>query len=470
MTIPSQRAVDYILSNQEQYLADLKELVRIPSVSFDGFDPRHVDHAAVAVASLLKLRGFENVDVLRLPGAHPYAYGDWLHAPGAPTLLLYAHHDVQPPGRPELWTSPAFEPTQRSGRLYGRGTADNKAAITVYTSAVAAHLKIAGDLPVNVKVIIEGEEEIGSRSLERFTKKHRRKLSADAIVIHDTGIYDTGSPSITTSLRGLAAMDVTVRTAEKPAHSGVWGGPLPDPVQALSKMIASLTGPDGRMTIPGIYDRVRVPSKAEQASLDSLRCDEKTFRAQSGLLPKSRLLGNGKHLFGKIWYEPALSVNAIQASSRKEWANIINDSAWCHLGIRTVPNMSPADTAKRLKAHLLANAPWGVKVEFSSENLNPAWRTDADNPLFCAAARSLEKGYGRKPVLMGCGGSIGFVEPFAKALGGVPVILIGLGDPYANHHGENESMHLGDYFKAVASMAHFLREAADPGLWPGKRP
>ncbi|MBI5883936.1 MAG: M20/M25/M40 family metallo-hydrolase [Elusimicrobia bacterium] len=469
MTIHIQRAVDYALSGQDQYLADLKELVRIPSVSFEGFDPRHVDHSAVAVASLLKLRGFENVDVLRLPGAHPYAYGDWLHAPGAPTLLLYAHHDVQPPGRPELWKSPPFEPTQRSGRLYGRGTADNKAAITVYASAVAAHLKVGGDLPVNVKVLVEGEEEIGSTSLERFVEKHSRKLSADAIIIHDTGNYDTGAPSITTSLRGLVAMDVTVRTAAKPVHSGVWGGPMPDPVQALSKMIASLTGPDGRMAIPGIYDRVRIPSMTERRSLESLPYDEKTFRLQSGLLPKSRLLGNGKHIFGKIWFEPALSVNAIQASSRKDCANIINESAWCHLGIRIVPDMDPAATAKRLKAHLKANAPWGVEVDFSGANLNKAWRTEPDSPLFAAAGRSLEAGYGRKPVFMGCGGSIGFVEPFAKALGGVPVVLIGMGDPYANHHAENESMHLGDYCKAIASMVRLLKEASAPGVLPKKR-
>ncbi|MBI5208836.1 MAG: M20/M25/M40 family metallo-hydrolase [Elusimicrobia bacterium] len=469
MTIQIQRAVDYVHSCRDQFLADLKELVRIPSVSFQGFDPRHVEHAAVAVASLLKTRGFENVDILRVPGAHPYVYGDWMHAPGAPTLLLYAHHDVQPPGREELWKSPPFEPTQRSGRLYGRGTVDNKAAITVYTSAFAAHLRTASDLPVNIKILVEGEEEIGSRSLEAFVKRHAKRLSADAIVIHDTGNLDTGAPSVTTSLRGLVAFDVTVRSSAKPVHSGVWGGPVPDPVQALSKMIASLSGPDGRMAIPGIDAKVRTPSEAEMKSLRSLPFDERAFRVQSGMLPQSRFVGNGKHLLGKIWFEPALSVNAIQASSRKEWANIINDVAWCHLGIRTVPDMDPKDVARRLKAHLLAHAPWGVQVEFSNENLNPAWRTDPDSPVFAAAARALELGFGRKAVFVGCGGSIGFVEPFVRVLGGVPAILIGIGDPCANHHAENESIHVGDYFKSIASAVHLYRELSSPALW-AKRP
>ena len=404
-------------------------------------------------------RGLEHVEILRLPGAHPYVYGDWLHAPGKPTLLLYAHHDVQPAGREELWESPPFQPTERGGRLYGRGTADDKAGAVIHTSAVASWLKAGGGLPLNVKVIIEGEEEIGSEHLETFLKKYAKKMSADAMVLTDTGNYDVGVPSITTSLRGMAALDVTVRAADHPLHSGMWGGPIPDPVQALSKMISSVTDLAGNIAIPGILKGARPPGAAELRSMASLRYTEAALRKQSGVLPNSRLLGKGP-LLRRLWREPSFSVNAIQASNKKDCANIINEAAWCHMGIRLVPGMDPKNSMRLLKAHLLENAPWGVKVEFSKETTNPAWTTSPDAPAFQAAARALGRGFGREAVFIGCGGSIPFVGPFSRVLGGVPALLIGVEDPYTNPHSENESLHLGDFQKSILSAVHLYSELA----------
>lgn len=461
-----EKVLGYAKSNQEHFLSDLKELVKIPSVSFPGFDPKQVENSADAVAGLMRERGIENVQILKLGDAHPYVYGDWLHAPGAPTLLLYAHHDVQPPGREEVWKSSPFVPTERDGRLYGRGAADDKAGVVVHTSAIASYLETAGQLPVNVKLIIEGEEECGSDHLEEFLEKYRRKVSADIMVLTDTGNYETGVPSVTTALRGLVALDVTVRSADHPLHSGVWGGPLVDPVQALAKMIASVTDSEGNIVVPGMLAKVRKLSKVEEKSLQSLRYTQKDFRRQSGVLPKTKIMGNKSELLRQMWYLPAFSVNAIQASSRKDCANIINESAWCHMGLRIVQNMDPKDVLRRLKQHLLKHAPWGVAVEFTHESMAPAWTTSPESPVFQAAARALSKGYGCDTVFIGCGGSIPFVGPFSKVLGGAPALLIGVEDPYTNAHSENESLHLGDFAKSIASTIHLYEEIVTIGRTP----
>lgn len=453
-----EETLQYAKANETTFLESLKRLVQIPSVSFPGFDPRGVMESAEAMAGLLRFSGLQNVEILRIKDAHPYVYGEWLNAPGKPTLLLYAHHDVQPAGRENLWKSPPFEATERGGRLYGRGTADDKCGAVIHTSAIRAYLKTVGQLPLNVKMIIEGEEEIGSPHLEEFLKTYRHKMSADAMILTDTGNYDTGIPSITTSLRGIASLDLTVRSADHPLHSGMWGGPLVDPVQALSKMIASLTDSKGRMTIPGIYLKVQKPSRAEEKSLRSLKYTEKDFRKQAQILPQTRLLGDPKKILESLWRRPSLSVNAIQSSSRQDCANIINESAWCHIGVRLAPGMNPKETLESLKKSLLKSALWGVQVEFSHENASPAWMAEAEGPAFQAAARALEKGFGRKMVFVGCGGSIPFVGPFSKVLGGAAAILIGAEDPYTNPHSENESLHLGDFFKSIQSAVHLYAE------------
>jgi acetylornithine deacetylase/succinyl-diaminopimelate desuccinylase-like protein len=452
-----QKALDHHEEHQRVYLDELKKLARIPSVSFEGFDKQQVRKSGEATCDLLRRTGLSNVQLLEMPNAHPYAYGEWLNAPGRPTLLLYAHHDVQPAGDEEKWHSKPFEPVERDGRLFGRGAADDKAGILVHVAAIDSWLKTAGALPVNVKIIIEGEEEAGSGSLGDFLRKHRDMLQADAIVLTDTANFETGVPSITTALRGIVVVNVEVKALKQPVHSGMWGGPVPDAAMALCRILARLVNDDGSIAIPGIYEKVKPLTETEKKSIHALPTNEKLFRKQAGMLDGVQILG-GRHPWEMNWRQPSLTVNAIQASSRKDARNIIVESAWARVSIRTVPDMDVKDVEKRLVEALQKDPPWGVTAEVHKEGTGGWWYTPTTAPAFGAAIKALRDGYGSEPLAIGCGGSIPFVDPFSRELGGAPALLIGVEDPYSNAHSENESLHLGDFLKATKSAIRFYAE------------
>jgi acetylornithine deacetylase/succinyl-diaminopimelate desuccinylase-like protein len=446
----------------DETIADLVALSCIPGVSAAGFDPTELERSASAVAELLVRIGLEHVDVLRVPGAHPYVVADWLHADGAPTVLVYAHHDVQPPGRLECWETPAFEPTIREdGRLYGRGVVDDKAGLLLHVAAVRAWLEARGGLPVNLKLVVEGEEETGSDHLAAFLREYQQRLAADVVVLSDTANLATGLPSLTTSLRGIVAVDVTVRALDHPIHSGMWGGPVPDAATALAQVTSRLVDADGAIAVPGLLDDVPATSESERRALEALPFDPAAFRRDAGMAPGADFIGEpDRGVYERIWHRPSLALTALEGMPLASAANQLIAVARARVGVRVAPGQDADRVARVLVDFIERDPPRGVAVETDVYAAVPGWRTEPTGPAFDAARRALQAGFGRAPVAIGCGGTIPFVGPFVEVLGGAPALLLGLEDPPCNAHGENESLDLDDFRKAAQSSAHLLAELA----------
>jgi len=454
-----QTAIKYADKHFDDFMQTLVTLSRIPSISADASRAADVRRSAEAMGDALRDAGVEKVQVLEIPDVHPYVYGEWMHKPGAPTILLYGHHDVQPPGRPEKWLSPAFEPTERGGRLYGRGTADDKGGCMTHVAAVTSYLKGAGGLPCNVKFVIEGEEEIGSENLGKFLEKYKHMLAADFIVLSDTANFDTGVPALTYQLRGIVQVDLEVKVLDHPVHSGMWGGPVPDPVQILADLIADLRNKDGSLNIPGLYKDVAKPSKKQLKRIRSLPFDEKKFKKDAGTVKGTKLWGEkGYSVYEQIWTRPSLTVIATESHEFAGSSNQIVDSARARLSLRTVPDMDGRKAGQQLVKKLTKNPPHGVEVTAKINGSTPWWTTDPDGPAFEAARRALKAGFKKEAAMIGAGGSIGFVQPFSDLLGGAPCLLTGVEDPPCNAHSENESLHLGDFKKCIASTVYLYDE------------
>ncbi len=439
-------------------IARLKQLVRIPSCSFPGFDPAHVLASAEDTRAWLLAAGYPEARIVHLdvgagkPPVHPYVLAkDHRAGPCAPTILLYAHHDVQPPLREHLWRTKPFDPVEIDGRLYARGAADDKAGILCHAASAAAWNRTAGRPPVNLTVLIEGEEEIGSHHLTQFMDAHAAELRADVLLVADLANYDIGLPSVTTSLRGLVAYEVELRALKSPLHSGMWGGTVTDPTLALCKLLATLTDADGRIAVPGILDRVLPPTAAEIASWKRLPYDAALLGRQSGRV-RGTPPADAVNLHRALWREPALSVNAIQAGERGRTGNVIMDCAWARVGLRIVPDMRPAEIAELLAAWLKAHAPADCELTLTAVSDGSPWVTAVDHPVFSLASAALARGFGREPVFIGCGASIPFVGDLTARLGGIPALLIGVEDPWCGAHAENESVHLGDLRSALRSQ------------------
>jgi acetylornithine deacetylase/succinyl-diaminopimelate desuccinylase-like protein len=431
-------------------------------VSAQGFPPAELRRAAAATADALRAAGLEHVRTIHVPGVAPYVCGDWLHRPQAPTLLLYGHYDVQPPGRAQRWLSPPYAPVVRGGRLYGRGTVDDKGGFMAHVAAVASYLLGAGSLPINVRVLIEGEEETGSAHLPRFLRRHGARLAADAVLLSDTANPATGVPALTYSLRGICQIDVEVRGLAHPQHSGMWGGPVPDATQILCRLIAGLVKEDGALDVPGLYDRVALPLARRRGRHGVLRMNEATFKRDAGMLRGMVLAGEQRRysLSDLLWTRPALTVIALEAHPILGSSNQILDVARARLSLRTVPHMDEREAGRRFIARLTRHPPFGAKVTARIAGHAPWWSCEPEGPAFAAAQRALAKGFGRRPVLIGSGGTIGFVRPLVEALGDVPCLLVGVMDPPCAVHSENESLHLGDWARITRSSIHLFDELA----------
>ncbi|MBQ1048198.1 dipeptidase [Micromonospora sp. C51] len=428
--------------------ADLERLVRIPGIAFEGFDHAHVERSAEAVAELLRGCGLD-VEVARA-GGQPAVIGRKAAPPGAPTVMLYAHHDVQPIGDASLWESDPFEPVERDGRLYGRGAADDKAGIMAHVAALRAY----GDrLPVGVVVFVEGEEEYGSDSLERLLAEHRDKLAADVIVIADSTNWDVGVPALTTSLRGIVNCFVEVRTLDHAVHSGMFGGAVPDALTTLVRLLATLHDDAGNVAVPGLIGR-------EAARVDY---PEDRFRAEAGLAEGVRLFGTGR-ITDRLWTKPALAVLGIDAPATGEAPNALVPAAKAKISVRLAPGDEPKRAYAALRAHLEQRAPWGAQVEVSFEHDGAPCVIDATGPMFDAARSAFRTAWdGTDAVEIGVGGSIPFIATFQEMFPQAAILVTGVEDPHARAHGPNESLHLGEFARVCLAEALLLARVAEAG-------
>lgn len=454
-----EQVLNWLNSNHDHLVRSLADLVAVPSISTDGEHARQIDQTAEITCEQMRQAGLQKVEILRCGESNPYAYGEWLGAPGKPTVFLYAHHDVQPVNFEGAWKSPPWTLTARDGRLYGRGSADDKAAIIAQWGPVAAFLKTKGELPVNVKMVVEGEEEVGSRNLGAFFEKEKDRLRSDVIVVCDTENIEVGTPSITYSLRGIVAVKVDVEGLDRPVHSGMGGGALPDAALALNVILSRLYWKNGKLPVKGIYDRVRKMSSKERRTLKKLPGDEAKLRDDYGLLPDVRwALEKNVHAYEQTWRRPAVTVIAQEASSIKGASNQVLPRASAIVSCRIVPDQDPDEVLEQLRALLTADPPWGVRVKVEPHGPPVKWwMTDPTGPAFEAALKALKSGFGQKPVPIGSGGTIGFVGPLADLFGGAPALLLGIEDPQSNAHAPNESLHEGDFKKLMASIAHLFQ-------------
>jgi len=449
--------LDWLSHNHDGLVRGLADLVAVRSISTDGEHQKEIDQTAALTCEQMRQAGLQNVEVLRCGNSNPYAYGEWLGAPGKPTVFLYAHHDVQPINFVEDWKSEPWTLTSREGRLFGRGAADDKGAISAELGAVAAFLKTRGSLPVNVKVLVEGEEEVGSSNLTSFFEQYRDRIRSDVIVVCDTENIDTGIPSITYSLRGIVAMLVEVQGMQLPVHSGMGGGFLPDAALALDVILSRLYWKNGKLPIPHFYDKVRKMTPAERRTLKKLPGDEAKWRHEMGLLPDVHFATEKKcHPYEQTWRKPAVTVIAQEASSIKGASNQVLPKATAFVSCRIVPDQEPDEVYQQIEAVLTKDPPWGVKVTAKPMGNVKWWMTDPKGPAFEAALSAMRAGFDRKPVPIGCGGTIGFVGPLADLFGGAPALLFGIEDPKSNAHAPNESLDEGDWRKLMASLAHLF--------------
>jgi acetylornithine deacetylase/succinyl-diaminopimelate desuccinylase-like protein len=459
----------WLKNNYGALVNDLKAQVRIQSVSTDGEHQKEIGATAGLTCEQMKRAGLQNVEVLQTADSNPYAYGEWLGAPGKPTVFLYAHHDVQPVHQKDLdegkWLSPPWDLTSRDGRLFGRGAADDKGAITAQLGAVAAFLKGRGSLPVNVKMLVEGEEEIGSANLLGFFKEYERRIKSDVIVVCDTENIEVGLPCITYALRGIVALMVEVRSAATPVHSGMAGGALADSAIALNVLLSRLYWGDGPLPIPGLYNRVRQLTTPERAAMKALPGEEAKWREDFGILPGVRFATEkGVHIYEQTWRKPAITVIAQEASSIKQASNQVLPYASAIVSCRIVPDQDPGEVYEAVKAVLTKDPPWGVQVTIKPQGQAKWWMTDPRGPAFEAALDAMRSGFGKPTVPIGCGGSIGFVGPLAELFGGAPALLLGIEDPQSNAHAPNESLHEGDWQKLMRSLTYLF---ANLGALPG---
>ena len=446
----------FVGSQIDRFHAELDELLRIPSVSAKSEHDADTRRAAEWLSARLAAAGLES----RLVETewHPIVLSEWRGAANAPTVLIYGHYDVQPPEPLDEWDSPPFEPTVRDGRLYGRGTADDKGQLYMHVKALEAHLATRGSLPVNVIVVAEGEEEVGSPSFGTFLDTHRERLDCDVVVISDTGMFAEGVPSLGFSLRGLAYFEIHVTGAKSDLHSGEYGGAVPNPGNALAAIIASLHGPDGAVAVPGFYDDVLDWDDETRAEIRGLPHDDRAYQSELGVAALTGEKGYGT--LERLWIRPTCDVNGILCGYTGEGAKtVLPARAMAKVSFRLVPDQTPAKVRALFEKHVASVAPKGVRVEVKELHGGRPWRAKIEGPAFEAAARALEETFGARPVLMGGGGSIPIVPEMEERLGAT-ALLVGFSLPGSNLHAPNEWLTYSYFRKGVETLVRLYDNLA----------
>jgi acetylornithine deacetylase/succinyl-diaminopimelate desuccinylase-like protein len=450
-----ERVDAYLDAHRDSFEAQLKDLLRIPSISAQADHDGDTRRAATFIRDDLAAMGFPDAELIETP-RHPLIYAERLDAPGKPTILIYGHYDVQPPEPLEPWTSSPFEPEVRDGNIYARGATDDKGQMFTHLKALEGWLKTSGSLPINVKVLIEGEEEIGGKSLEAFVAAQPEKLACDYVVISDTSQFAPGLPAITYGLKGIAYFELIVRGAKSDLHSGMFGGAVANPLNALATILASLKGPDGRILIEGFYDAVRPLEDWERAEFAKLPFSEAAFQKKLGV---TSLEGEaGYTTLERKWARPTCDVHGLYGGYSGEGPKtVLPCMAGAKLSFRLVPGQDPDTVAAQFRAHVAKSCPPGVTYEIKSHHGAPAVLVGVDSPGMRAAARAIEAGFGTPPVFMREGGSIPVVGLFKTHLG-VDTLLVGWGQDDDNLHGPNEKFSLADFHRGIKASAHLLAE------------
>ncbi|WP_404291398.1 dipeptidase [Glutamicibacter arilaitensis] len=448
----------HIEKNFERILEELSSLVAIPGVAWESFDPANLEESAKAVAALASDAGMESVEILREPDDNgvmgaPAVVARRMAKPGKPTILLYAHHDVQPPGNEEDWNTPAFVATKVGERLYGRGAADDKAGIMVHIASLRAVLESVADFGVGVTYFFEGEEEAGSPSFRNFLEAHQDKLAADVIVVADSSNWAVGVPALTSSLRGMAAAEITVRSLGHAVHSGMFGGPVLDAPILAAKLIASFHDENGSVAVPGLVAN-------DSADVDF---DEAEFRRDSSVLESVQLAGTGK-ITDRLWNKPALSVIGMDMPSVDRSSNTLIPQMRFKVSMRLAPGQEPSQALAALEAHVNSVDLRGAEVQFVATEAGSAYQADLEASANGTARWALEQSWGVEPVSMGLGGSIPFIADLLEVFPQAQILVTGVEDPDSRAHSANESLHIGDFQKAIVAEALLLARINSEGL------
>jgi len=448
----------YFTNSRDKHLAELQEFLRIPSISALSEHKENMQQAAEWLLASLKKAGLENLSIDETDG-HPVVYGDWLHAEGKPTILVYGHYDVQPVDPLELWDSAPFEPEIRNNKLFARGASDDKGQVFMHIKAVEALMQQSGTLPVNIKFLIEGEEEVGSPSLEKYIVNNKEKLAADVIVISDTGMYGPGQPAVCYGLRGLCGVQIDVKGPKGDLHSGIYGGGVQNPLHALVDVMASFRDKEGTIAIEGFYDNVRPLSDDEQKAYQALGFDVEDLKEEVGV---TELFGEkGYSYLERVWTRPTLEVNGIFGGFSGEGIKtVLPAEAGAKITCRLVPDQDPEEIVKKLKAHIEKHKPVGVTITVTEFDKGKPFITPFDHPAIQAAGRSYESVYNVPTAYTRMGGSIPIVAAFDEILN-LPVVLMGFGLNSENFHAPNEHFHLENFDQGLRVISNYYYEIAN---------